>query len=179
MTDRLVDPGNCDDEQEETANCNEMKCPGMQKQLGKSNNFVMCSRKLFLVGNILMIVGGKKNGEINTNKVYVMSLDPDVSIPSCMDWPPPTFYPRHCDFPHSLRAATTAIFEDGLPTVCGGYNDDGIHDLHFKECFKFNFTDGGWHYLGMTNLFSSSAGEDKYSFSFVHFKPGDCSLRLL
>ena len=108
-----------------------------------------------LVGNILMIVGGRMTegtGEKNSDKVYAKSLDPSVSVPSCLK---STLESPTCDFPRYFRAATSAIFKDGLPTVCGGWNEN----VYYKECYKFNYTDG-WTYAGSKNFLSAFPGED-------------------
>ena len=124
-------------------------------------NICVMLKQILLVGNILMVVGGMKDDEVNTDKAYAMSLDPSVSVPSCL-------MSTICDFPHYFRAATSAIFEDGLPAVCGGWHDRASPVTYFKECYKFNYTDG-WTYSGSKNYFSAFAGEDKCSVSSIYF----------
>ena len=107
-------------------------------------------KKIPFVGNILMVVGGHSDERV-TDKTYAMSLDPSVSVPSCLR-------STICDYPHYFRAATSAIFQDGLPTICGGVNDNT--SPNFTDCYKFNYTDG-WTYSGSKNYNSSFAGEDE------------------
>ena len=102
---------------------------------------------IVFLGNILMVVGGRKTGttgayadEINTDKTYAFSLDDSVPVPSCLQ-------SLVCDFPRYFRGAVSAIFDDGLPTVCGGQNGDPHEVERYNDCYKFNFTDG-WREAG-------------------------------
>ena len=87
-----------------------------------------------------MIVGGKTNeGDSangvwkSTDKAYALSLNRKVNVPRCLQ--------SICDYDHYVTYPTTAIFEDGLPTVCGGtkYNSPNS-PTYLRECFKYNFT---------------------------------------
>ena len=94
-------------------------------------------------GNILMVVGGHSATDGGTtDKVYSLSLDPSRDVPPCL---------RHiCDFPHVVDNPTTAIFQDGLPAVCGGWKN---LNRFYKQCYKFNFTDA-WIPAGLRNDFA-------------------------
>ena len=100
-----------------------------------------------------MVVGGEKDGVIATDKGYIISLDDNVPIPSCIE--------SLCDFPHYFYSATSGIFEDGLPTVCGGRNLDRPGPLeYYGECYKFNYTNA-WEQAGSMSYELSHAGEFK------------------
>ena len=73
------------------------------------------------------------------DKGYGLSLNPRVNVPACLE--------SICDFPHYVSAMSTGIFQDGLPTVCGGSNLDTSPYTPFVDCYKFNFTDA-WTYSG-------------------------------
>ena len=100
-----------------------------------------------IAGNILMIVGGKINeGEDSANaawkssdKAYALSLNRKIDVPRCLE--------SICDFDHYVTYPTTAIFQDGLPTVCGGTSYSTSPATNFVECFKYNFTNA-WSYSG-------------------------------
>ena len=79
-----------------------------------------------------MIVGGESSGGVEHDSAYALSLDPDVPVPSCLR--------TICDFPHPTYYPIGAVFEDGLPTICGGENDDSV----YKECYKYNYTTNIW-----------------------------------
>ena len=83
-----------------------------------------------------MIVGGTSN-EKSEDKAYALSLSPSVDVPSCLE--------SICDFPHYVQDGMAAIFDDGLPTVCGGVSTDPLK--FYTECYKFNFTNA-WEYSG-------------------------------
>ena len=95
-----------------------------------------------------MIVGGQSDNPSKTeDKAYALSLDRSVDVPSCLD--------RICDFPHYVRGASSAIFEDGLPTVCGGIDEN---NSAMKECYKYNFTNA-WDYAGTKNFADAAWGK--------------------
>ena len=87
-----------------------------------------------------MIVGGKINEGDKTNliwkstdKAYALSLNRKVDVPRCLQ--------SICDFDHYVTYPITAIFDDGLPTVCGGRRwNQPSPTTNFVECFKYNFT---------------------------------------
>ena len=83
-------------------------------------------------GNILMVVGG---GDPAVDSAYALSLDPDVPVPSCLQ--------TICDFPHRAHALVGAVFEDNLPTFCGGSTDWTSNTVH-QECYKYNYTTNLW-----------------------------------
>lgn len=95
-----------------------------------------------------MIVGGRfdsfdDEGKLESitsfDKGYTLSLDPTLEIPSCVE--------NICDFPYYLSAPGTAIFEDGLPTVCGGVNFKTNPYTYHTECYKFSFANA-WSLSG-------------------------------
>ena len=89
-----------------------------------------------------MIVGGGvlEDGRWkSSDKAYGMSLNSRVKVPTCLE--------SICDFPHYVYNPTTAIFQDGLPTVCGGSNLNTNPYTNYVECHKYNFTDA-WTYSG-------------------------------
>ena len=95
-------------------------------------------------GNILMIVGGtyyeeREGSRVwkSSDKAYALSLDRKVDVPRCLE--------SICDFDHYTAYPTTAIFQDGLPTVCGGTNYGTSPATSFVECFKYNFTNAWAH----------------------------------
>ena len=101
-----------------------------------------------------MIVGGQSNnpsqGPSKTeDKAYALSLDRSVDVPSCLD--------RICDYPHYVRGASSAIFEDGLPTVCGGRYENTSPTTYYKECYKYNFTNA-WDFTGSKNYAKHTRG---------------------
>ena len=86
-----------------------------------------------------MIVGGATNdpSRKSEDKAYALSLRPSsVEVPSCLE--------RICDFPHYIECPSMAIFDNGLPTVCGGRRHTGSAYVHYKECYQFNHTENGW-----------------------------------
>ena len=95
-----------------------------------------------------MIVGGQSS-EKSEDKTYALSLDPQVEVPSCLR--------NMCDFPRYFEGASAGIFEDGLPTVCGG-RTRGSPQVYHKDCFKFNFTNA-WEYSGSKSFFTSHTGK--------------------
>ena len=98
-----------------------------------------------------MIVGGQSNNPSKTgDKAYALSLDRSVDVPSCLD--------TICDFPHYVRGAATAIFEDRLPTICGGRDENTDPIKVFKECYKYNFTNA-WDYAGTKNYAEVASGK--------------------
>ena len=101
-------------------------------------------------GNILMVVGGSGAGEANggSDKAYAISLKSSVAVPSCLE--------SICDFPNYIYAGISAIFDDGLPTVCGGRKHKS-GTTYFQECYKFNYTDA-WDPVGSKNYFSAISG---------------------
>ena len=98
-----------------------------------------------------MVVGGETDGVKATDKGYVVSLDDNVPIPSCID--------SLCDFRHYFYAATSGILEDGLPLVCGGRNlpTPGPSEW-YTHCYKFNFTNA-WEPAGTMSYKASQSGE--------------------
>ena len=91
-----------------------------------------------------MVVGGRSwNPEKTEDKGYALSLNPSsVDVPSCLE--------TICDFPHYIESPSMGIFEDGLPTVCGGRgrNMNTVPHTYYNECFKFNFTNNAWEFSG-------------------------------
>ena len=79
-----------------------------------------------------MVVGG---GEPAVDSAYALSLDPDVPVPSCLQ--------TICDFPHRAHALVGAVFEDNLPTFCGGSTYWDSNTVH-QECYKYNYTTNLW-----------------------------------
>ena len=150
MTDRLVDPGNCYGEQEETAPCREEKCPGTHIS---ALNMTNCTahRKVPFAGNLLMIVGGR-SAQGSEDKGYVKRLDdPSRPLPHCLS--------SICDFEYYFEGAATAMF-DGLPTICGGRNSKTSPHTYHKECWKFSFANGTrWVRAGTKNYDSIHAGK--------------------
>ena len=100
-----------------------------------------------------MIVGGQSD-EKDEDKVYALSLSPTVDVPSCLD--------SICDFPNYVQPTSTAILEDGLPTVCGGRNRNTNPWTYYRECFKFNFTDA-WEYSGSKSFANIHSGGKQLS----------------
>ena len=94
-----------------------------------------------------MVVGGASDEKV-TDKAYAISLKSSVAVPSCLE--------SICDFPNYIYSAVSAIFEDGLPTVCGGRKDTSPL-TYYKECYKFNYTDA-WDPAGTKNYFSAHSG---------------------
>ena len=89
-----------------------------------------------------MIVGGHSSEGGSSDKAYALNLDPTKDVPTCL---------RHiCDFPHVVDLPTTAIFQDGLPAVCGGWKNN---DKFYKSCYKFNYTNA-WVPAGSRNDFA-------------------------
>ena len=94
-----------------------------------------------------MIVGGAVHEPTrkSEDKAYALSLNPSsVDIPSCLE--------TICDFPHYVETPSMGIFEDGLPTVCGGRNINTNPHIYHRECYKFNVTNNGWEYSGSKNI---------------------------
>ena len=85
-----------------------------------------------------MIVGGQSS-EKYEDKAYAFSLSPSVDVPSCLE--------SICDFPNYVRPSSAAVFDDGLPTVCGGVDTNSM----YNQCFKFNFTNA-WEYSGSKHV---------------------------
>ena len=111
-----------------------------------------------------MIVGGAaRNPSKSEDKAYALSLNPSsVDIPSCLE--------TICDFPHYVETPSMGIFEDGLPTVCGGRNVNTNPNTYHRECYKFNVTNNGWQYSGSKNIEGVHTG--KYfaiNIFFFHF----------
>ena len=95
-----------------------------------------------------MIVGGKvlKDGSWkSSDKAYAMSLNPTVNVPRCLE--------SMCDYDHYVTHPATAIFQDGLPTVCGGW--DSGSNTFYKDCHKYNFTNA-WDDAGSIEQWSTS-----------------------
>ena len=104
-------------------------------------NDIRCENILLFhpfTGNILMIVGGRSHNPRKTeDKAYALSLKPSsVDIPSCLE--------TICDYPLYVEAPLMAIFEDGLPTICGGRDENSSPVTYHRECYKFNVTENGW-----------------------------------
>ena len=98
-----------------------------------------------------MIVGGQSDNPSKTeDKAYALSLDSSINVPACLE--------NICDFPHYVRHATTGIFEDGLPTVCGGYEGHYTSPAFFNECYKYNFTNA-WDYASTKNYAQLAQGQ--------------------
>ena len=95
-----------------------------------------------IVGGAARPSGGPYRSE---DKAYALSLNPSlVAIPSCLE--------TICDFPHYVETPSMGIFEDGLPTVCGGRNINNDPHVYHRECYKFNVTNNGWEYSGSKNI---------------------------
>ena len=94
-----------------------------------------------------MVVGGQKEDEYASNKGFVISLDDKVPIPSCLQ--------SICDYPHYINAATSGIFADGLPTICGGRTNKP--NVYHDSCYKFNYTNA-WQPAGSMSYNLSHAG---------------------
>ena len=94
------------------------------------------------------MVGGESTGDLEDDSAYALSLDPDVPVPSCLQ--------TMCDFPHPAHDPIGAVFEDGLPTFCGGENDGSV----YKECYKYNYTTNLW---GDGNTGSVPSGSKHYT----------------
>ena len=89
-----------------------------------------------------MVVGGRSVDK-SEDKAYALTLNRWVDVPSCLS--------SICDFPHYFEAATTGMFEDGLPMICGGRNQKTDPFTYYKECYKYNFTNA-WEYTGSKNF---------------------------
>ena len=86
----------------------------------------------------------------STDKGYVISLDDKVPVPSCLEFV--------SDFRYYFHAASSAVLEDGLPTICGGQNfNDGITMVYHNECYKYNFSNA-WIDSGFKNFAVGFAG---------------------
>ena len=98
-----------------------------------------------------MVVGGQdQHGQVD--KGYAISLKSAVAVPSCLE--------SICDYPNYVYSPISAIFDDGLPTVCGGRK--GIPTTeYFSECYKFNYSNA-WQAAGTRNYKSVHVG-----FSYV------------
>ena len=93
----------------------------------------------------MIVGGGSSNPRKSEDKAYALSLNPSsVAIPSCLE--------AICDFPHYVETPSMGIFDDGLPTVCGGRNVNDDPDTYHRECYKFNVTNNGWEYSGSKNI---------------------------
>ena len=98
-----------------------------------------------------MVVGGQSDNPAKTeDKAYALSLDRSVDVPSCLD--------TICDFPHYARGVSSGIFEDGLPTVCGGHDQNTGTNVQHTECYKYNFTNA-WDYAGSKNYADWASGK--------------------
>ena len=110
-------------------------------------------------GNLLFIIGGRQQNEVDSNKIDVLSLDPSVEVPSCLK--------NVSDFPVALNNPTTATFPSpagfgpGLPTVCGGgswpSNFESIQWPNYvraeHKCYQLNLSDNPpkWVEIGIHN----------------------------
>ena len=94
-----------------------------------------------------MVVGGHSDQKTE-DKGYVISLDDSVPVPTCLQ--------SICDFPHYFYAATSGIFDDGLPTICGGRKDSPY--TYYDSCYKFNYTNA-WEPAGTMKYPAAYAGE--------------------
>ena len=94
-----------------------------------------------------MVVGGGSDEKVE-DKGYVISLDDSVPVPACLT--------SICDFPHYVHAATSGIFEDGLPTICGGRKNSPY--TYYKSCYKFNYANN-WEPAGSMSFSASHGGE--------------------
>ena len=99
-------------------------------------------------GKILLIVGGQ-SAEKTEDKAFALSLHPSVEVPSCMT--------SICDFPHYVRGTSTAVFDDNLPTVCGGRNESPW--TYYNQCFKLNLTNNGWELSGSKDIMRVHTGK--------------------
>ena len=97
-----------------------------------------------------MVVGGRSDQK-GEDKGYVISLDDSVPVPTCLQ--------SICDFPHYFYGATSGIFDDGLPTICGGRNPSP--STYYDSCYKFNFTNA-WEPAGTMKTPSAYAGESRH-----------------
>ena len=93
-----------------------------------------------------MVVGGASDDKGSEDKGYVISLDDRVPVPSCLQ--------SICDFPHYISAASSGIFADGSPTICGGQVNYNFYD----SCYKYNYTNA-WEPAGTMTYPSAFAGE--------------------
>ena len=118
-----------------------------------------CPVKNATPGNLLFIIGGREETEVDSDKIYVLSLDSSVKVPSCFE--------DVSDFPVALNNPTTATFPNpagfgpGLPTVCGG----GFWRTNFESsqwpdtipsywaCYQFNpaADNASWVKIGSKN----------------------------
>ena len=115
-----------------------------------------------------MIVGGQADDKVE-DKAYAMSLSPTVDVPSCLE--------SICDFPHYVQPTSAAIFDDGLPTVCGGRNSDTSPHTFYNECYKFNFTNA-WEYSGSKHFRNIHSGGKHFYNYFLYRKPKNMHLKL-
>ena len=116
----------------------------------KCEYLLLFLKGITFAGNLLMVVGGQSD-EKTEDKGYVISLDDTIPVPSCLQ--------SICDFPHYFHAATSGIFADGLPTVCGGRKNSPM--TYYDSCYKFNYTNA-WEPAGSMTSSLSHAGEFKY-----------------
>ena len=100
-------------------------------------------------GNILLIVGGQ-SAEKTEDKAFALSLHPTVDVPSCLT--------SICDFPHYVRGPPMAVFDDNLPTVCGGRNQNNSPHTYYNQCFKLNLTNNGWELSGSKDIMRIHTG---------------------
>ena len=82
-----------------------------------------------------MIVGGRADGAISRDKVYALSLDPAIQVPTCLH--------TICDYPITVYGPRGALFDDNVPTFCSGINSNDGHSVH-NECYKYNYTSNLW-----------------------------------
>ena len=82
-----------------------------------------------------MIVGGRADGAISRDKVYALSLDPAIQVPTCLH--------TICDYPITVYSPRGALFDDNVPTFCSGINSNDGHSVH-NECYKYNYTSNLW-----------------------------------
>ena len=116
----------------------------------KCEYLLLFLKGITFAGNLLMVVGGQSD-EKTEDKGYVISLDDTIPVPSCLQ--------SICDFPHYFLAATSGIFGDGLPTVCGGRKVSPY--TYYDSCYKFNYTNA-WVPAGSMSSSLSYAGEFQY-----------------
>ena len=100
-------------------------------------------------GNILMVVGGSTHNYYSvTDKGFAISLKSSVAVPSCLE--------SICDYPNYVYSPISAIFDDGLPTICGGRKHSSPHE-YYSQCFKFNYSNA-WEAAGTRNYKSVHVG---------------------
>ena len=109
----------------------------------------------FLSGNLLMVVGGQSDQK-SEDKGYVISLDDSVPVPTCLQ--------SICDFPQYVYAPTSGIVDDGLPTICGGRNQNPL--TYYDSCYKFNYTNA-WEPAGTIETPASLAGESWHGLGYI------------